>query len=82
MLLFWGAMIKATRLWGGSNSQGRAYGYLDGGRGIVAALIGSISVYIFSISLTIFFILDILATDVPPNFITHIDITLFFCIKI
>ena len=52
VLLFWGAMIKATRLWGGSNSQGRAYGYLDGGRGIVAALIGSISVYIFSISLT------------------------------
>ena len=52
VLLFWGAMIKATRLWGGSNSQGRAYGYLDGGRGMVAALIGSISVYIFSISLT------------------------------
>ena len=52
VLLFWGAMIKATRLWGGSNSQGRAYGYLDGGRGIVAALIGSISVFIFSISLT------------------------------
>ena len=52
VLLFWGAMIKATRLWGGSHSQGRAYGYLDGGRGIVAALIGSISVYIFSISLT------------------------------
>ena len=51
VLLFWGAMIKATRLWGGSNSQGRAYGYLDGGRGIVAALIGSISVFIFSISL-------------------------------
>ena len=37
---------------GGLNSQGRAYGYLDGGRGIVAALIGSISVFIFSISLT------------------------------
>ena len=52
VLLFWGAMIKATRLWGGLNSQGRAYGYLDGGRGIVAALIGSISVFIFSISLT------------------------------
>ena len=49
VLLFWGAMIKATRLWGGSHSQGRAYGYLDGGRGIVAALIGSISVNIFSI---------------------------------
>ena len=52
VLLFWGAMIKATRLWGGSNSQGRAYGYLDGGRGIVAALIGSVSVYIFSVILT------------------------------
>jgi len=52
VLLFWGAMIKATRLWGGSNNQGRAYGYLDGGRGIVAALIGSASVYIFSVILT------------------------------
>ena len=37
VFLFWGAMIKATRLWGGDSNQGKAFGLLDGGRGIVAA---------------------------------------------
>ena len=52
VFLFWGAMIKATRLWGGENNQGKAFGLLDGGRGIVAASMGSIGVFIFSIILT------------------------------
>tara|TARA_B110000003_G_scaffold91077_1_gene93243 strand:+ start:3678 stop:4943 length:1266 start_codon:yes stop_codon:yes gene_type:complete len=52
VFLFWGAMIKATRLWGGSISQGQAFGFLDGGRGMVAASIGSIGVFIFSLILT------------------------------
>ena len=52
VFLFWGAMIKATRLWGGDNNQGKAFGFLDGGRGIVAASMGSIAVFIFSIILT------------------------------
>ena len=52
VFLFWGAMIKATRLWGGNNNQGKAFGFLDGGRGIVAASMGSIGVFIFSIILT------------------------------
>ena len=47
VFLFWGAMIKATRLWGGDNNQGKAFGFLDGGRGIVAASMGSIGVFIF-----------------------------------
>lgn len=51
VFLFWGAMIKATRLWGGDNNQGKAFGFLDGGRGIVAASMGSIGVFIFSIIL-------------------------------
>ncbi len=51
VFLFWGAMIKATRLWGGSKNQGKAFGFLDGGRGLVAASLGSIGVYIFSIVL-------------------------------
>ncbi len=51
VFLFWGAMIKATRLWGGDNNQGKAFGFLDGGRGIVAASMGSIGVFIFSIVL-------------------------------
>lgn len=52
VFLFWGAMIKATRIWGGNNNQGKAFGFLDGGRGIVAASMGSIGVFIFSIVLT------------------------------
>jgi nitrate/nitrite transporter NarK len=37
ILLFWGALIRATRDWGGERSQGIAFGVLDGGRGLVAA---------------------------------------------
>ncbi|MFT4682142.1 MAG: MFS family permease [Flavobacteriales bacterium] len=48
ILLFWAAMMKATRLWGGQTMQGRAFGLLDGGRGLVAALIGTIAVYVLS----------------------------------
>ena len=32
VLLFWAALIKATRSWGGISNQGLAYGVLDGGR--------------------------------------------------
>ncbi|NND63717.1 MAG: MFS transporter [Flavobacteriaceae bacterium] len=48
IFLFWAAMIKATRIWGGTTSQGKAFGFLDGGRGLVAALFGSLGVLIFS----------------------------------
>ena len=51
VFLFWGAMIKATRVWGGEERQGRAFGFLDGGRGLVAAGIGSLGVLIFAIIL-------------------------------
>ncbi|MFX0558225.1 MFS transporter [Maribacter sp. CXY002] len=49
IFLFWAAMIKATRIWGGSSSQGKAFGFLDGGRGLVGALFGTLGVFIFSI---------------------------------
>lgn len=52
VFLFWGAMIKATRLWGGTMSQGQAFGFLDAGRGLVAASMGSVGVFIFSLILT------------------------------
>ncbi len=52
IFLFWAAMIKATRVWGGIKSQGRAFGFLDGGRGLVAAGFGSLGVLIFSIFIT------------------------------
>jgi nitrate/nitrite transporter NarK len=41
-------MIKATRNWGGKMSQGKAFGILDGGRGLVAAGVASIAVILFS----------------------------------
>ena len=52
IFLFWGSMIKATRVWGGTEYQGKAFGFLDGGRGLVAASFGTIGVVIFSLFLT------------------------------
>lgn len=37
IFLFWSALIRATRDWGGKTVQGRAFGFLDGGRGLVAS---------------------------------------------
>ena len=48
VLLFWSALIRATREWGGEASQGRAFGLLDGGRGAIAWLIAQASVFIFA----------------------------------
>lgn len=48
ILLFWAALIRATREWGGVTAQGRAYGILDGGRGFVTAILASILVAIFA----------------------------------
>lgn len=52
IFLFWAPMIKATRMWGGARSQGKAFGFLDGGRGLVGALLGSIGVFVFSMLMT------------------------------
>ena len=49
ILLFWAPLIRATRAWGGAELPGRAFGILDGGRGLVAAAIGSGSVALFSL---------------------------------
>jgi nitrate/nitrite transporter NarK len=48
ILLFWAAIIRATRQWGGDSNQGSAFGILDGGRGLLAALIASVMVAVFS----------------------------------
>jgi MFS family permease len=48
IFLFWAAMIRATREWGGDGFQGRAFGWLEGGRGGTAALIGTIAFFLFS----------------------------------
>ncbi|MCF6296254.1 MAG: MFS transporter [Flavobacteriaceae bacterium] len=49
IFLFWAAMIKATRIWGGTKKQGIAFGFLDGGRGLVAAGFGTFGILIFSL---------------------------------
>ncbi|MAI78767.1 MAG: MFS transporter [Deltaproteobacteria bacterium] len=50
ILLFWGALIRATREWGTARSQGRAYGFLDGGRGLLAAAMATVAVIIFGLT--------------------------------
>jgi len=50
ILLFWAALIKVTRAWGGDNQQGLAYGLLDGGRGLLAAILASAGVFAFSVA--------------------------------
>lgn len=47
ILLFWAALIRATREWGGGQRQGRAFGILDGGRGLFAALLAVFAVLVF-----------------------------------
>lgn len=47
IFLFWAALIRATRDWGGRDEQGRAYGVLDGGRGLLAAVTASAAVLLF-----------------------------------
>jgi nitrate/nitrite transporter NarK len=49
--LFWAALIKATRDWGGTTSQGKAFGILDGGRGFVTSMFGAVAVAILAVYL-------------------------------
>ena len=35
---FLAPMIKAIGIWGGPGSQGKAFGFLDGGRGLTGVL--------------------------------------------
>ena len=90
IFLFWAPMIKATRVWGGASSQGMAFGLLDGGRGLVGALIGTAGVVIFSALLTE----EISQTSLIENqsafryviltctgFLTLIGFLVWFCLK-
>ena len=49
ILLFWAALIRATREWGDPEHQGQAYGLLDAGRGLLAAVMASIAVGLFAL---------------------------------
>jgi len=48
ILLFWAALIRATREWGGVISQGKAFGILEGGRGVAAALFATFGVAVLA----------------------------------
>lgn len=48
VFLFWAALIKTTREWGGHLAQGKAFGILDGGRGLMAAGAASLAVIVLS----------------------------------
>ncbi len=50
ILLFWAALIRATREWGGTDRQGQAYGLLDGGRGLLAAVLATLAVGVFGLA--------------------------------
>ena len=50
IFLFWAALIRATREWGANDFQGRAYGWLEGGRGATAAGLGTLAFFLFSYS--------------------------------
>ena len=47
-LTFWSAMIKATALLAKPSEQGRFFGILDGGRGLVEAVLATAAVAIFA----------------------------------
>ena len=46
-LCFWSSLIKAVNLLADSSEQGRFFGILDGGRGLVEAVLASIAVLMF-----------------------------------
>jgi nitrate/nitrite transporter NarK len=48
IFLLWGALIRATREWGGDASQGVAFGILEGGRGLIAALVAGAGVFLLA----------------------------------
>jgi nitrate/nitrite transporter NarK len=47
-LVFWGAMIKATRAWAPAEEQGRAFGILEGGRGVSEVLSSTVFLAVFA----------------------------------
>lgn len=48
ILLLWGALIRATREWGGAGQQGRAFGLLEAGRGVIAAAVAWVALQVFA----------------------------------
>ena len=53
IFMFWAAMIKSAREWGGGLSQGKAFGILDGGRGFTAACFAFIGIAVLALYLPV-----------------------------
>jgi nitrate/nitrite transporter NarK len=53
ILTFWSALIKATRKWGTPSNQGKSFGLLDGGRGLVEALLASVATAFYALGTTV-----------------------------
>lgn len=51
IFLSWGALIRAMREWGGSDAQGVAFGTLEAGRGLAAALLAAGAVMVLALLL-------------------------------
>lgn len=48
-LVFWSAMLKTIRDWGGKDEQGRAFGFLEGGRSITDMASGALLLAFFAL---------------------------------
>lgn len=48
VLTYWAALIKATRLLGSATEQGKFFGFLEGGRNLVGALVAMFVLFVFS----------------------------------
>jgi MFS family permease len=76
IFLFWAALIRATREWGGSTKPGIAFGLLDGGRGLTSAVISSLAVAIFA-----FFLPDNVASStLEQKTIAYRNVVLFISV--
>ena len=47
-LTFWAAIIKRVQMIAGTDEQGRFFGFLDGGRGLIEALLATIAISLFA----------------------------------
>ena len=47
-LTFWASLIKGVKMLAGKNEQGRLFGILDGGRGLVEAVLATIAIALFA----------------------------------
>ncbi len=73
VLLFWAAFIKGIRQFGGEHSQGKSQGLVDGGRGFVAALIASLSVFLLDA------FLPVSASEATDEHLTHALSMIILC---